>query len=126
MTTSTVHCCLERHHQHQLLPPPPLPLPLLLLWLPTLLLCFVPAAREIHLRTRITLVWDDEAGEVLLLQERPDNLPVGLVPGGLKRAVGNALGWVSTRSQWLIGRLSATRIIASNWPGLLRLHGTGL
>jgi hypothetical protein len=26
--------------------------------------------REIHIRTRITLVWDDEAGEVLVLQVR--------------------------------------------------------
>jgi len=83
-------------------------------------------SREIHIRTRITLVWDDEAGEVLVLQERPDNLPVGLVPGVLKRVVGKALGYVSTRSQWLIGRVSRTRLVANRWPGLARLHGTGL
>lgn len=82
--------------------------------------------REIHIRTRITLVWDDEAGEVLILQERPDNLPVGLVPGVLKRAVGTALGYVSTSSQWLIGRASRTRLVANYWPSLARLHGTGL
>lgn len=87
-----------------------------------------PAANrsEIHIRTRITLVWDDEAGEVLVLQERPDNLPVGLVPGMLKRAVGTALGYVSTNSQWLIGRASRTRVVANWWPSLARLHGTGL
>ncbi|KAF8061404.1 hypothetical protein HT031_004495 [Scenedesmus sp. PABB004] len=82
--------------------------------------------REIRVRTRVTLVWDDEAGEVLLLQERPDNLPVGLVPAALKRAVGRALGYVSTRSQWVIGRVSASRLVAARWPGLQRLHGTGL
>jgi hypothetical protein len=92
----------------------------------SLLVCCCVACREIHLRTRITLVWDDEAGEVLVLQERPDNLPVGLVPGMLKRAVGTALGYVSTRSQWLIGRVSRTRLVANRLPGLARLHGTGL
>lgn len=71
-------------------------------------------------------MWDDEAGEVLVLQERPDNLPVGLVPGVLKRFVGRALGYVSTRSQWLIGRVSRTRLVAHRWPSLARLHGTGL
>jgi hypothetical protein len=84
------------------------------------------ACREIHLRTRITLVWDDEAGEVLLLQERPDNLPVGLVPGALKRGLGRVLGYVSTRSQWLIGKVSGTRLVANRWPGLAQLYGTGL
>ncbi|WIA34939.1 hypothetical protein OEZ86_013220 [Tetradesmus obliquus] len=82
--------------------------------------------REIHLRTRITLLWDDEAGEVLLLQERPDNLPVGLVPGALKRGLGRLLGYASTRSQWLIGRLTNTRLLAGRWPGLAQLYGTGL
>jgi hypothetical protein len=86
----------------------------------------LPCCSEIHIRTRITLVWDDEAGEVLVLQERPDNLPVGLVPGMLKRAVGTALGYVSTRSQWLIGRVSRTRLVGNRWPSLARLHGTGL
>jgi hypothetical protein len=101
-----------------------------LLTLPCLLYCTIhpccACCREIHIRTRVTLVWDDEAGEVLVLQERPDNLPVGLVPGVLKRAVGKALGYVSTRSQWLIGRVSRTRVAANWWPSLARLHGTGL
>jgi hypothetical protein len=89
-------------------------------------LCACRRAREIHLRTRVTLVWDDEAGEVLVLQERPDNLPVGWVPGALKRAVGKALGYVSTRSQWLIGKVARSRLVAPRWPGLAQLHGTGL
>jgi hypothetical protein len=71
-------------------------------------------------------VWNDEAGEVLLLQERPDNLPVGLVPGALKRGLGRVLGYVSTRSQWLIGKVSGTRLVANRWPGLAQLYGTGL
>jgi hypothetical protein len=97
-----------------------------LLWLAPQLHCTDTCARLLCLRLLCLRLRVLPLLLLLLSQERPDNMPVGLVPGVLKRAVGRALGYVSTRSQWLIGRVSRTRLVANRWPGIMRLHGTGL